>query len=280
MRAWILIINAVKRVFDRIWGFRYVTVFTLFFFIIDMFISPLRRYAQGAGEVTNISMLAMMFCNNYFLKMIMLSIIYFYSNVPFMERPQQYYFLRLGRVRFCCHNLMYVIISGFVLSMSLWGISILDMITCISFDNKWDRLSRTLALTDAGSGIGLKFYVPYQAIERFSPWQLCGYSFLITALCITVIGMIMYTLCLMFHRTVAVIAAGIVAMLPDIIKFPNFLEQVVYLSPVSWMKCSEWRYGYEVSNPDLEYILVCCVFLIFLMSCVCLFFSKKAEFVE
>lgn len=273
-------INAIKRIFVRICSFRYITIFIMFFFIIDMFIRPLRRYAQSAGEVTNISMLAMMFCSNYFLKMIMLSVIYFYSNVPFIERPQQYYFLRLGRTRFCCHNLIYIIISSIVLSISLWGISIMDMIKCISFDNKWDRLSRTLALTDAGNSIGLHFYVPYPPIERFLPFQLCSYTFLITVLCISLIGMLMYAMCMMFHKATAILVAGVVVMFPDIIKGLNSHLSLIYWSPVSWMGCDTWRYGYEISNPDLEYIIICYLFLIFLFGAVCLFISKKMEFTE
>ena len=206
----------------------------------------------------------------------MLSVIYFYSNVPFMERTEQYYFLRFGRTRFCCRNLLYIVISGFALSFSLWGISILDMITCVSFNNKWDIISRTLALTNAGNEIGILFSVPYKPIERFLPIQLCGYSLIATAFCIALIGMIMYVLCLLFHKSVAVIITGVVVMLPDIMK--EFRLFPTYLSPVSWMGCDTWRYGYDVSKPDLAYIFVCYIFLIFIFGAICLFLNKKIEF--
>ena len=73
------------------WNLRSVTMFIIFFFVTDMFLRPLRSYAQTVNEATGPAMLAFLFCSNYFLKMIMLSIIYYYSNVPFMEKDRQYY---------------------------------------------------------------------------------------------------------------------------------------------------------------------------------------------
>lgn len=90
----------------------------------------------------------------------------------------------------------------------------------------------------------------------------------------------MYALCLMFHKAVAVIVAGIVVMFPDVIKYVSSPFPLIYWSPVSWMGCDTWRYGYEISNPDLEYIFACYVFLIFILGALCLFICKKMEFTD
>lgn len=258
------------------WNLRSVTMFIIFFFVTDMFLRPLRSYAQTVNEATGPAMLAFLFCSNYFLKMIMLSIIYYYSNVPFMEKDRQYYFLRLGRTRFCLHNLFYIMASGIILSLLLWLISFLDMASCIKFHNTWSKISRTLALTDAGDRILLHFSVPYQPLENFTPLKLCLYSLSITALCFMTIGIMMYALCLCFHKTVAVFTAGIVVMLPDIMKRATMYP--FYFSPVSWMGCDTWRYGYDVTKPDIAYIFVGYFFLIFLFGTICIWRIRKTEY--
>jgi hypothetical protein len=267
-----------RQALNKILGFRCLLVMVMFFFTLDMFLRPLREYAVANREATSPSVLAFLIAHNYFQKMILLAVIYFYSNVPFLEKQEQYYFQRLGRRRFCIRGFFYILISGFWLSAALWGLSLLDMAPCVRFTRSWDRLSKTLALTSAGTELQLHFGIFYRAIENFTPLELCLYSFVTLALCCSMVGMLMYAFCLLFHRVAAVSAASVVAMLPDIMTRPRAWTYPVYLSPVSWVGCDSWRSGYDVEKPDFVYIFVAYGFLLFLFGALSLWRSKRIEY--
>lgn len=266
----------IRQALLKIGSFRYVTTAVIYFFTIDIYIRPVRDYAVTFGEKTEPAMLSFLFCSNYFLKMIMLAAIYFYSDVPFIERKDQYYYLRMGRTKFCIQNLIHIFVSSIVLSITLWGFSFLEMLPCISFENKWSRVSRTLALTDASQEIGMYFGIPYKAMEKYSPLQLCSYGVLVTVLCFTMTGTLMYALCLLIHKTMAVFLACVVVLLP------NIMEQVilysVYFSPVSWMRCDMWRYGPDIRKPDIVYIVMAYILLITVLGAICIKRSRMVEF--
>jgi hypothetical protein len=270
--------NMICQAFERIWGFRYIATVIIFFFTMDIFMKPIRDYAVMLGEKTESAMLAFLFCNNYFLKMIMLTLVFFYSEVPYMEREEQYYFLRLGRIRFCIRNLVHIALSGSVLSITIWGISFVIMLPCISFENEWGRVSRTLALTNVSEGVMQYFGIPYKPMEKYLPWQLCGYGILVTALCFTLIGIMMYGFCLLVHKAAAVFLICVVVLLPNIME--QAVMYSVYFSPVSWMRCDMWRYGPDAGKPDLVYVFTAYMLLIAILGIVCLEKSRRVEFKE
>ena len=263
----------VRQAFLKLVGFRMLTVVVMFFFTIDMFLKPVREYAVSIGETISPAILYIMLADAYIGKIIMLAVIYFFSNIPFMERQEQYFYFRYGRSGFCIRNLLYIIISGAVLAMLLWGLCIVDIAVCIDGSWEWDRITRTLALTNAGLRIGAVFSVPYRILENYTPLALCGYGFCCLALCISFIGMLMYACCILVGKAAAIFAAGLCVFLPIILIRAS--EKTVYLMPAAWASCENWRIGYNASLPDLTYIFAGYGFLLVALSTICWWKSGK-----
>ncbi len=267
----------MKSCFYRVNYYRLAAVYVLYFFILDMYFRPLREYAVGCGETISIAILAFGFCKNYFLKMILLTTCYYFSTeIPFKNREEQYYLIRLGRERICLRNILYVGWSSILLSTGLFLLSILDTFSCQQFENQWTPLDKTIALTDLPQQIGMMFGIPYEAIEAYSPYRLILLVFFFTLLCFFFVGVFMYALNLIFHRTIAMILCISVVLMPDVIVRANMIP--VYYSPISWLSCDCWRYGNVVSKPDTSFIVCAYIFLIISLSFVCLAKVKRTTY--
>lgn len=90
-------------------------------------------------------------------------------------------------------------------------------------------------------------------------------------------GMIMYALTLMLPRGIAMIASGIVIMLPDIMTRARMYP--IYYSPMSWLGCDSWRYGAIISRPDGVYILAGFILLNIVLAIISVGKIKRIEYV-
>ncbi len=256
---------------------RLVVVAILLFFIVDMYQRPLRDYGTANGETTGIALFAFLFCRNYFMKMFLLIVMFYFSDVPFLSREEQYYLVRMGREKICIRNIISMIINSIVLSTCFVVISIVDMGKCFRAKNKWSLLEKSLPITDICDRIGLQYGAPQGAIETFSPVSLAIREYFYLILAVLFVGMIMYALTLMLPRGIAMIASGIVIMLPDIMTRARMYP--IYYSPMSWLGCDSWRYGAIISRPDGVYILAGFILLNIVLAIISVGKIKRIEYV-
>ncbi len=253
---------------------RYCAVLIIVYFILDIYIVPLRNYAQDVGGVISFANFSFILASNYASKIIFLCVLYYYSNVPFLEPQEQYFLVRMGRFGTCIKNYAYIVISSLLLTVSMWLVSFLSICSNISFENSWGSLDKTVAFTKLGNELGNFYGIYGKALERYSPYELFGHVFLLQICAKVFVGSFLYVISMMFYRSVALFSGAVVIMLPDAIKYITFSY---YFSPLSWMQCDSWRYGYDGTMPDLVYCYVGYLFLIFIMMQITLYYMKKRE---
>ena len=268
----LVFINTFQNIRNRIISVRFITLFFMLCFIFDLYLGDFRANVRLMEMKANVAILPFLQTKDYFLKMVFLGIVYFYSNVPFMEREQLLVLTRLGKLRWGRRNFSYIAGSGLILTLLLAAISIVEVLPVGTVSLSWDAAYKTLALT---SGENMSFFIDYHIMRAFAPLPLLALTLLLDWMVITILGMLMYAVSLFGYRTAASIVGVLLVFLPSIdIWVPTSL---VYFSPVSWLDCENWRMGFDSTKPDLVYILVAGMLLIFILTVICQARMRRME---
>lgn len=118
-----MIRESIFYLFRQIRTLRFLTVLIIWILIVEDALSIYRGYVAAQELRDSIVILPFLQTNNYFMKIIRLAALCFYSNAPFMEREEMLPLQRLGRSRWGRKNILYLR-SSFCLILQLfmcWG---------------------------------------------------------------------------------------------------------------------------------------------------------------
>ncbi len=214
-----------------------LAVFCIFqFSILHYYISTVKHFSMIADYPAAPWILPFIGQNVYCLFAYGISIVYFYSNTPFMQKHEMYVLMRQGRSRWVFAKTLRIFLSAVMLSIIEFALSVLILLPRIELTAKWGKLYNSLAMTNAGTNYGVKMFFSYEIINENSAIR----TFLIfwTVLCAVtgLIGMIMFALSIYINRTTAVVAGTFFSVLPVV--FANLYlskEWIGFLSPLSWL---------------------------------------------
>ena len=271
-KVWQEIKNNTCTVFQRMYSIRFLTFIIMLCFFMDLFLSAYRENVGRLGEQANILILPFLQTSKSFLKFAFLGVVYFYSNVPFMEKSELFYISRLGKIRWSFRNIYYIVVSAWTISIIFLIISVLEVGIVSRVSNVWGSVIKTLSLANVPL---LNFQIPYPILQEYKPFQLLLIIMLLNWFVIMFFGLFMYVISLYGKRILACIISVLIVFMPSIdILLGNIL---LYYSPLSWIDCNNWRRGYEPDKPGLSYIFVAILFMdIILMICA----QKRAIYME
>lgn len=263
--------NTVRSYIQRACSIRSLTLILIWVYMLDTLLQGYRVQAAAYGVRDAFAILPFVQADGYFLKVMLIGVLCFFSNAPFMNRNEMYVILRTGRRRWGRRNIGYIFACSIVLAVLLAVISTLMILPAANFSNHWGSLYKTLALQ---SGT-LVFPIVDEAMIRYTPVQLMGCIILIDSLAFSFMGMFLYTLSLYSNRILTYLLTIILIFLPTIEAFIPW--SIVYYSPFSWINPQKWRYGTMLEYPNLTYIMTAYIFLLFLLV---LASQKKMDSVE
>lgn len=243
----------------RLVSVRMLTLLIIWCFMLDLYLAPYRQAAVALGLKDAAAILPHLQNDFYFNKIMLLGIMCFFSNVPFVDQEEFYSVVRLGKRKWGIENIYYILASGFLLSAILTILSILFIFPAVNFSNDWGNLFQTFSLT--GSGIAFEFN--QQAMASYTPYALQLHIFLIDFLAFSLIGMILYMVSLFIHRIWAYAIVVVLVFLPSFVGKLGLAMDI--FSPFSWLETIHWRFGYDNSEPDLVYIYTAYALLIFIV---------------
>lgn len=235
-----------------------ITILVIWIFMMDLILSGYRSVSISSGQKDVMVLLPFLQNNFFFNKIILLSVLCFFSEVPFMSRQELYVVVRLGRKKWGCKNVGYIMVNSLILSALLVLSSIVLIVPTIRLSDQWGSLIRTISVSGMVEGILLE--VNADTISSFQPYELLLHQFLINSIAFCFLGMLLYTLSLFMKRIWAYICVVSLIFLPSVagklaIEMDNY-------SPCSWVQSAHWRYGFDNSKPDLVYIYVAFTMLI------------------
>lgn len=266
MRIDIAVKEQISNIRNRMFNIRGLSFMLILFYIVDMYLASLRDVVDMLGGEVHFAMFPFLINDAYFNKLLLLLILLFYSDVPFMDNNQMYVVMRIGKQRWGRRNMAYILISSFLLTLSLTVISLMDLFPVAYFENEWNDVCRTLALTDAGNM--MDFSIVYSVIKDFSPFRFFLYGFISCWVVTAFFGMLMYTVSLLSGRVLAYAVSAAIMFLPQLAFLTMFHSEVVYFSPAEWMRCRWWRGTANPAGLDLIYIVVAGSLLFFVFAAI------------
>lgn len=214
-----------------------LAVFCVFqFSVLHYYISTVRHFSAVADYPASPWILPFIGQNVYCVFVYGISVVYFYSNIPFLQRHEMYVLMRQGRIRWAVAKALRICISAVMLSVTEFVLSVLLLLPRIEWTAEWGRLYDSLAMTDAGSEHGVKLFFSYELINENSAVKTALIFGIVLCIATGLIGMVMFVLSIYINRTAAVAAGTFFAVLPVV--FANLYlseEWIGFISPLSWL---------------------------------------------
>lgn len=236
---------------------RRLLVFCVFqFTILHYYVNSVKQYAIAAGYPAAPWILPFMGQNAYFRFVYGISVVYFYSNVPFMQRYEMYVLMRQGRIQWASAKLLRIWISAIMLAAVTFILSILPLIPHLEWTFQWGKLYHTLALTDAGAMHHVKLFFSYDLISGNNALITVLLSFTVLCIVTGLMGTVLFTLSVCAGRTAAVLSGTFFAVLSVV--FENLYiwqEWIGFISPFSWLDLL-LLYG-KLCRPAPSFAVIC-----------------------
>lgn len=217
---------------DKILSYRMLITVLVLVMFHDFYLRGMSALA-AEYEVDVVPFLMTFLCGRMIFSIIFgLCILYIFSEAPYMNRKEMYFVARTGRVKWGIAQSISIFITSVVFIAVNFLIDIIRLIPNVSFENKWDKLSFSLAFGEIGpneAGIAIN------EIVRYSPYQVALYGFVMGVLVANLIGQLMYAVSILFNRVVAMFIGAVISIMSVVAR--NTAGQyawVYFLSPVSW----------------------------------------------
>lgn len=206
---------------------------------------------------------------------------YMFSDAPFMNRSEVYKVVREGRIRWLLSKVVAIIVQSIALTAFSFLGGILVFLPNVDFSNKWGEVVYTMAYSgDMIIGYNTVGVAVAPIIERYTPIQAFIFSFFMTSLITTLIGLLIFAVSLYSNRVVALmVGLGLANMQLVLNYFPN-LMWCYYCSPYTWIMIGAYgvRSFMGTYYPRLPYCL-CMSFAIIAALLVLIFLkARKMEF--
>lgn len=268
---------------QRILNRKNVLLVVLVFFLISIYLAPVKRFSVIANESVTPWILPFLLTDTNFLILFMVAVIYYFSNVPFTNGWTGYYLLRSGKERWIKEQIAYIVVSGFVIALISTVLTLISLLPRLKMERGWGKVLFTLAQTDANKKCGLFWKISAQYISKHTPFEAMLMCILIMALGITFLGLIMFEFSLFRPRFLSVSIATAVVLYSYLpVTMGDIMQkQLSMISPIAWMRIADFnvtRYGNKIA-PNVPYVICAYILLISILICLIRIRIRKADFI-
>ncbi len=237
------------------------------FYILHYYINSVKRFSIVADYPASPWILPFVGQNVYFLFIYGISVIYFYSNIPFMQGNEMYALIREGRKKWVYAKILRIWMSAVSLSFIEVVLSILPLFPCLEWTAEWGKLYNSLAMTNAGLEYNVKLSFSYELIIEHDPFITMLIFGIILCISTGLVGMIMFAVSICVNRTTAVLMGTFLSVLSVV--FANlylYQQWISFISPFSWMNLL-LLYGKVCKNaPSFSAVIIMAAISVFILS--------------
>ena len=267
---------------ERIFSFRTYSVAFLQGCILYLYMRPVVRASKDLDCGAAPWAFPFLLSNIFFLLLFMVGIIYYFSDVPFMQYKNMYQVIRTGRMRWAAGQIGAIFAQAFLLMAANVVFSMLLLTGSCEYTLGWGKLYHTLALTGGSESYQFLFFFSYETMQLFTPLELLGLTVLLGTLVIAFIGLFMFVVSLYISRSVAVTAAFLMVTMIYLVEniHPLLKRWMAMFAPVNWMRVTHIGIKLHDSflQPSVPYMLaVLTAGILTCASFICLKI-KKTEF--
>lgn len=243
--------------FHNFFSKRLLTFCIFQYSILHYYISSVKRFSFAAAYPASPWILPFIGQNVYCLFVYGISVVYFYSNIPFTQNYEMYALLRQGRKRWMFTKILRIVLLSAALSIIELIFSIIMLLPHLEWTAEWGKLYNSLAMTNAGLEYNVKMFFSYELINENNAITTLLIFLAVMCLVTSLTGIFMFTVSIWINRMAAVLAGSFLAILPVV--FANlylYQEWISFVSPFSWLNLL-LVYGKVCQNsPSLTWITV------------------------
>ena len=204
--------------------------------IIHFYSGNIVRFAKAVHYPVSMWTFPFLFQNVYMQFIYGISVVYFFSTVPFFQQSQMYVILRQGRTEWMICKCVRILLSAFALVITEFLCSIIVLLPDIEWTKDWGKVLYSLSMTSAVDDYNIKIPIPYEMIHNHSAAEAVLLLILILFGVTSMMGFLMFAVSMLVSRTAAVIAGTAIAICSIIAANIHYqLKEITFFSPFSWL---------------------------------------------
>lgn len=191
-----------------------------------------------------------------------LPLVLLFCNAPFTDQNQIFVYMRTGRAKWFCGQVLYIITASALYYFFILAVSLLSTIICGgSSISEWGSTLKTLANSNAAQFLQHPFIeVSYTVVKFFTPLQAVWFTFLLSWINAVNVGLIIFLFNLAsgsrFLGVLLSSAMVVFSAVADDLVLPAALPY----SPVSWITLNNIDVGGTTDKPSFTYCI--CIFIV------------------
>ena len=236
-----------------------LTIVLVLCFMMKYNLDSVLQFAKVTDHKIVAAMLPYLHSNTIYSMIVGLMILYYFSEIPFIDEHTSYTLLRLGRRRWLFQKFGQIISGSIFFMLVELVCSILIGLPHITLSTKWGPVWNTITLTNNLEDV----YLSRNILIAFSPITASLRVVIMGILISIMLAFCLYTLSLFFPKKAALIACAVIADGP-ILAANCGLPSAYYWSPVSWIGIVEHNNSYIYKGPDIPYMIIFIIGIIFI----------------
>lgn len=227
----------------------------LMLFLIITYMKPLRDFAILSNHLkVSVWVYLFLMTDVQFLILFTAGVIYFFSDFPLLDGWNNYYMLRLGRVKWLLVQIEYIVASAVIIVGIVFVFTAVVLWPYTDFTAEWGKVLYTIAKTDAGQHVGMFWTISLQFLNQYSPLTAACISAFISILGISFIGITMMACRLCVSKSFGILLLTALTVLVPVADYFGEMFQIglTMFSPVSWMRVANLgivKFGNYIAPP-------------------------------
>ena len=223
---------------NRFYGKRNLVLFIILFVALDSFYVEVDYACKVLDYPCSFWYFLNIMTNHFMCGAIGLSLVYLFSNAPYLNRNGMYQMIRQGKYKWLLSQLGSIILSGFSFTAVLFLTGWIRMLPHMDWTWSWGKMMKTLAVTNAASQLDVTFVLKPSFMQSMEAWQAGLLAFMLDSFVFILIGFLLLAIGLLFNRMAALIFTGILAIVPFVTNSWNLSRHLMInlFSPVSWLQ--------------------------------------------
>lgn len=248
--------------------------------VTAIYVDDMRKSAEIIGADIPIWIFPFLYSQFHTKLIFMLGVVLMFCNAPFIDSNQMFVYMRSGRLKWLCGQVVYIIAASAAYFLFLFIISLLFTVFTGEVSLEWGK---TLVSLSADSRLHTIADAPFvdistKVITFFTPIQAVWFTFLLSWLGGLFLGLLIF-LCNILSNTrlTGILVSSFLVVVCSLIENEGW-EKLIWFSPISWTTLDNVDVGGLSNNPSFTYCVCVYVGIIAVLIAAVHFFGRKKSF--
>lgn len=254
----------------------YLIALLLFLLVYDN-VRIIRNLSESIDQPASIWIYPFLYTQYHQKLIFTIPLLLLFSNAPFIDGNSMYIISRCKKITWHLGQFLYIIFSSAVYYIFIFVCSVILLLPFSELSWDWGSSLKTISTASLAANSGYNFLsVPPFTIEYFTPVQAVWFTFLMSFLMASMLGMIIYFLNIVTNtKYIGCTAGGILIVYSCFVEnyYTNSLMRKY--SPVTWITVDKLDVGGMTHNPTFPYCVTMLLTTFAVLGITILLFRKK-----